>query len=188
MNQTEFEAALRTAKNEHDRIAWFGALLALESGLGSRVAVVGGSAIEVYLTSDKYTSSDIDVVGDKSAIIPVLRRWGFEQRIGRDQRVYWASESLGLVDLVGSKDKAGLAPRPYPTPYGEAFLGSIEALILRRLVRAPREESRELFEQAEALAVAFGDTLDWDYLTAEARYEKVDSLLEELRKRASSAR
>lgn len=188
MDRPEFEKALHAQRTGQGRISCFGALLASESGLGSRLVIVGGSAIEVYLTSDRYTSSDIDVVGDKSAILPVLRRWGFRPREGRDRRIYWAKRGLGLVDLVGPIDKAGLPPRAYPTPYGESYLGPVEALILRRLVRATREQSSELFQQAEALAVAFSDTIDWEYLTAEANYERVSALLKELRKRAAALR
>lgn len=188
MDLAEFDEALGAQQSGRARIACFGALLAIESGLGPRLVIVGGSAIEVYLTSDRYTSEDIDIVGEKSAILPVLARWGFRRHEGRDKRVYWAKPELGLVDLVGPIEKAGLPPRTYPTPYGESYLGPVEGLILRRLVRATREKSSELFQQAEALAVAFGDSIDWGYLTAEARYEKVSPLLRELRARAKSLR
>jgi hypothetical protein len=48
---------------------------------------VGGSAIEIHLTSGVYISMDIDIVGDKAAIGGVLRRWGFRREKGRDKRI-----------------------------------------------------------------------------------------------------
>jgi hypothetical protein len=187
MNRREFEAAIRSAPTEHDRIAWFGALLAADSKLRSRLIIVGGSAIEVYLSSERYVTNDIDVVGRKAAIVPVLKRWGFTQKSGRDQRVYWAKPGLGLVDLVGPTSRAGLPARRQPTPYGDAFLGPVEALVIRRLIRASREKSQTLFRQAEALATEYSRKLDWDYLRAEAKYEQIGPMLEELRKRVGAS-
>ena len=182
MNRREFETVLATASSEDERIAWFGALLARETGLGDRLIIVGGSAIEVYLSSGLYTSQDIDVVGTKRAIVPVLRRWGFREEEGRSGRVYWAKRGLGKVDLVGPNDKSGLPPRSEPTPYGEVLLGPVEYLIVRRLMRSGRERSTELFHQAEVLAAEYRTGLDWDYIRLEATYEHVLPLYDQLRK------
>src|SRR5690242_3698968 len=100
MDRRAFRRALRDAPSEGARIAWFGALLARESGLRDQLIIVGGSAIEIYLTSSRYVSEDIDIVGEKRAIAPVLRRWGFIEKEGRDRRVYWMKRGLGYVDLV----------------------------------------------------------------------------------------
>lgn len=182
MNRTEFDRTLRKAASEDQRIAWFGALLTAASGLDGRLIIVGGSAIEVYLTSSAYVSQDIDLVGEKRRIVPILRRWGFRQASGRDQRVYWIKTGLGQVDLVGTSDRSGLPPRRERTPYGTVLLGPVEPLIVRRLTRAARERSTALFRQAEVLAARFSRSLDWDYIEAEAAYERVLPLYDQLRR------
>ena len=177
MDAAEFAREIGKAKSAEERIAWFGALLRRESG--KDVEVVGGSAIEIYLTSSAYVSQDIDLVGERITIERTLRDWGFRQVEGRSHRVYWTERSLGLVDIVGQADRSGLRPREVSTPYGPALLSAPEPLIIRRLQRAARENSEELFRQAVALA-RLGN-LDWQYLESEARYEKVEPQLKRLR-------
>lgn len=178
MDGTEFAAEIRKTSRPDERVAWFGALLRRETR--RNVEVVGGSAIEVYLSSASYVSEDIDLVGDKSAIEGVLRRWRFSSLEGRSQSVYWSHTELGLVDLVGGADRSGIPPRKVPTPYGVALLSAPEPLIIRRLMRAQREGSEGLYRQAVALARL--GKIDWEYLTSEARYEKVEELLRRLRR------
>ncbi|MGP8076486.1 MAG: hypothetical protein ACLP8Y_07130 [Thermoplasmata archaeon] len=181
MNRKEFEIALAKARTEDERLAWFGALLTRESKLDGHLIIVGGSAIEIYLTSNDYVSMDIDVVGEKPAISAVLRRWGFQAEKGRDRRVYWVKGGLGNVDLVGERDRSGLPPRALPTPYGDVLLGSIEYLIVRRLMMARQKRSTEMFRLAAVLAARYKRGLDWDYIRAQAVYEKVLPLFEELK-------
>jgi hypothetical protein len=178
MDDTEFARAIRRAGSAEDRVAWFGALIARETG--KAVEVVGGSAIEIYLSSSVYVSQGIDLVGDIADIERVLEKWGFRRVLGRSRRKYWADKSVGLVDIVGSTDRSGLAPRKVKTPYGPVLLSAPEPLIIRRLSRAVREKSGGLFRQAVSLA-RLGD-LDWEYLESEARYERVEERLKELRK------
>jgi hypothetical protein len=180
MKREEFDRIIGRARTEDKKVAWFGALLTRETGLVGRLIIVGGSAIEVYLTSSQYVSQDIDVVGSRSAILPVLRRWGFRQKTGRSARTYWIKEGLGQVDLVGAKDRSGLPPRSERTPYGPVLLGPVEYLIVRRLMRAGRERSTELFRQAEVLAARYENGLDWDYIRIESAYENVLPLYEQL--------
>jgi len=177
MDADEFAREIRKAKSIDDRVAWFGALLRRESG--REVEVVGGSAVEIYLSSSVYVSQDIDLVGEREAIERTLRRWGFRQVEGRSHRVYWTDGFVGLVDIVGTADRYGLQPRKQSTPYGPVLLGAPEPLIIRRLQRAAREASEELFRQAVALAGL--ERLDWQYLESEARYEKVEPQLKRLR-------
>jgi len=178
VDAAEFARVIRKARTAEDRIAWFGALLASETR--KAVEVVGGSAIEIYLSSASYVSQDVDLVGDPAAIESVLRRWGFRQVEGRSHRTYWTDRLVGLVDLVGPADRSGLPPRKVPTPYGPVTLSAPEPLIIRRLMRAGRENSNELFRQAVSLARV--GNLDWEYLQTEARYEKVELQLNRLRK------
>jgi hypothetical protein len=182
MDVTEFSREIRRASTVEARVAWFGALIARETG--KAVEVVGGSAIEIYLSSSVYVSQDIDLVGDRAFIEPVLEKWGFRQVQGRSHRKYWTHVLVGLVDLVGQADRSGLSPRKVSTPFGPVLLSAPEPLIIRRLSRAQREKSKELFRQAVSLA-RLGH-LDWEYLESEAKYEKVEERLRELRKIADS--
>jgi hypothetical protein len=184
MNQAEFAREIRKARSDEGRVARFGALLARESR--KLVEVVGGSAIEIYLSSSVYVTQDIDLVGDPESIARVLQGWGFRQVRGRSQRLYWSDGLVGLIDVVGPADRSGLPPRKIPTPVGPVLVTSPEPLIVRRLFRAEREKSEELFRQAVALGRLGG--LDWEYLRLEARYEKVEAQLAQLRKIVGSGR
>jgi hypothetical protein len=182
MNEPEFDRKLAKAPTAEARIAWFGAILRKEAK--SDVEIVGGSAIQIYLSSDVYVSQDVDIVGRKERIFPVLLRWGFEPVEGRSQRVYWLKKPIGLIDIVGPGDRSGLRPHELETPYGPVLVSAVEPLISRRLVRAQREHSDELFAQAVRLA-RVGE-VDWSYLEAMAKYERVASLLKRLRQELQS--
>ncbi|MCI4344456.1 MAG: hypothetical protein L3J87_02370 [Thermoplasmata archaeon] len=184
MDASEFRRTIRTARSADERVAWFGALLG--RAVGAEIEVVGGSAIEIYLTASAYTSEDIDIVGDRTAIASVLRAWGFREVEGRSRRHYWTDILVGLVDLVGLADRSGLPPQTIQTPHGPVRLSAPEPLIIRRLMRAERESSTALFDQAVALAKM--GSLDWDYLESEARYEKVEGALARLKKAAGARR
>jgi len=178
VDATRFDKIIDSALRPEDRIAWFGALLAKESR--SEVEIVGASAIEIYLSSADYISQDVDLVGRKEQIDPVLGRWKFRQMEGRSHRVYWFKSAIGLVDIVGPGDRSGLRPRRLMTPHGPVLVSAVEPLIVRRLVRAHREQSVELYRQAVGLASQ--GKLDWDYLEAMTKYEGVVPLLRKLRK------
>jgi hypothetical protein len=177
MDGREFDRAVSSAPTLEERLAWFGALLARECK--TDIEIVGGSAIEIYLSSANYVSQDIDLVGPKDRIGPVLRRWGFRQVEGRSHRVFWFKSVVGLVDIVGAGDRSGLQPRRMETPHGAVLISAIEPLIIRRLVRAHREESNALYSQAAQLARRGG--LDWEYLETMAKFEGVAPLLTKLR-------
>lgn len=179
MEAVEFDRLIESAPKREDRIAWFGALLAKESQ--SRVEIVGGSAIEIYLSSSEYISQDVDLVGDRERVESVFRRWKFRKVEGRSQRVYWFKETIGLVDIVGAGDSSGLRPRRIETPQGPVWVSAVEPLIAHRLSRAHREKSEALLDQAVRLAE--GRKLDWEYLETMAKYEGAISLLKQLRKK-----
>ena len=188
MDRRGFEAAIAGAGSDEERLACFGALLSRETGLGSRLVIVGGSAIEIYLTAEVYTSQDIDVVGARSAIAPVLSKWGFSEERGRSRRGYWVKDGLGAVDLVGPREHSGLPPRAWPTPYGEVMLGPVEFLIVRRLMRTVSDREPDLFRQAEALALRYPKGLDWEYTRVLAKAENVLPLLDQLESRVRARR
>ena len=178
MDASKFDKTIATARKPEDRVAWFGALISKESR--SDVEIVGGSAIEIYLSSAEYVSQDVDLVGRRDRISPVLRRWRFEQLEARSRRVYWFKESIGLVDIVGAGDRSGLPPRRVETPHGPVLISAVEPLIVRRLSRAYREQNHDLYRQARELA-KLGE-LDWEYLETMTRYEGVYPSLKRLRK------
>ncbi len=180
MDAAAFDRIISSAPTSEDRLSWFGALLARESG--TPVEIVGGSAIEIYLSSAIYVSQDVDLVGRKDSLARVLRRWKFRQVKGRSQRIYWLKSAIGLVDIVGPGDRSGLSPRRMKTPYGDVLLSAVEPLILTRLSRFAREHSDGLYRQAVRLAK--GRPLDWDYLEAMARFEGISTLVGRLRKSA----
>jgi hypothetical protein len=184
MDAREFEAKIRDAPTPEDRLAWFGALLASEAG--TRVELVGGSAIEIYLTSGVYVSQDVDIVGNRLALAAVLRRWGFREIDGRSHRTYWFKEGVGLVDLVGAVARSGLSPRRIETPVGPVRLSALEPLILRRLVRSKRESAPALFRQAVRLSRVA--PLDWEYLEAVARFEQILPELARLKRTIQTSR
>jgi hypothetical protein len=181
MIRREFERIIAQARTEDERLAWFGALLAREASLEGRLIIVGGSAIEIYLTSDAYVSMDVDIVGARAEITDVLRRWGFKPEKGRDRRVYWVKREVGTVDLVGPRDRSGLPPRAFPTPYGDVLLSPVEYLIVRRLMMAGRQRSTEMFRQAEVLAARHRRGLDWDYIRVQSSLEKILPLFEQFK-------
>lgn len=182
MDASEFDSVIGQASAPEERLAWFGALLTRHAG--TYIEIVGGSAIEIYLSSDRYVSQDVDIVGDRGAVSETLRKWGFQEVTGRSQRIYWFKRNIGLVDLVGPVARSGLPARRIETPYGRAMLSAVEPLIVRRLARSKREGSKELFRQAIDLARL--GPLDWEYLEAEAKYERVVPLLDRLRRSARS--
>ena len=188
MDRSAFDASIAAAASEEDRLAFFGALLARETRLGSRLIPVGGSALEIYLTSEVYSSQGIDVVGTKSVIASVLLKWGLTPEGGRSRRVYWVKDGLGAVDLVGARDRAGLPPRRWRTPHGEVMLGAVEYLIVRRLMRATSDRDPYLFRQAEALARRYPQRLDWEYMRVLAKAERVLPLLDQFETRVRTRR
>jgi hypothetical protein len=60
------------------------------------------------------------------------------------------------------------------------LVSAVEPLIIRRLMRAHREDSSELYLQAVELARR--GSLDWEYLETMGRFEGVTTLLRKLRK------
>lgn len=187
VTRAELETALRRVRTPGEKVAVFGALLARESKLGDRLVVVGGSAISVY-TGGAYVSEDVDVVGKRSRLAPVLQRWGFKPSEGRS-RGYWIRDDLGLlVDIIDRADYVGLpqATRTQVTRYGPVRVAAVEDLIIRRLVFAKRQRSSELVDQAVLLWVRFGVELDTEYLDYHVRDEDLADLYREMIRRAAA--
>ncbi|HEV2519380.1 MAG TPA: hypothetical protein VGX00_02000 [Thermoplasmata archaeon] len=192
LTRLEFDALLRPVSDPGKRIALFGALLARESGLNAKLEVTGGSAMTVYSQS-RISSADVDIVGDRRRIVPVLRRWGFiAQEDPEDGRVYWRREDHSLaVDIVRRGRRAGSGrsgtSRVIATEAGDVYLTAIEDLIVRRLVFWSRDGTPALLDHAVLLFLEHSDEIDLDYLEFEVRYEKIDVAYRELRRLAEAA-
>lgn len=189
--KTQFDRILGAISDPVERIQTLGALLAKDSGLGSRLVIAGGSAISIY-SEGRYVSEDIDVVGGKERIAPVLERWGFAPVNDPDGRVYWARADLGLlVDIVHRSAGKGSGrsgrPRTIVTDYGPVQVSAVEDLIVRRLVLWSRYGKPELIDQAVALYTSNRDEVDDAYLEGEVRWERVEKAYRELRRLSASS-
>jgi hypothetical protein len=178
---------LRNEARPDRRQLYFGALLQRELGEdASAVIIVGGSAIEIY-SRGGYASGDLDLVGERARIAPILDSWGFK----RGGRLWQQSEwklSVGLVgtEYTGDASKA----RTIVTPWGPVRLAALEDLIIKRLASCKHWKIPGDFQHALLLARAFRDELDWEYIRSSAREYKVADLqttLEELVRSSSDS-
>jgi hypothetical protein len=187
--RSTFESAISSRAEPHERIAIFGALLAKDVGPRFDVIVTGGSAVSIW-THGAYVSGDIDVVGLRSRIVPVLARWGFTPDNDPDGRQYWSREDLQLaVDIINRKDYSGNTEwiLTLETPFGSVKVAAVEDLIVRRLVFWNRDGKDELLDQAVALFADNRSKLDSEYLMAQAKYEEIDEAYEEMVRLADAA-
>ena len=185
VSRREFEKAIAAESAKEDRIVVFGALVAKASGLRGSLVIVGGSAISVY-TSGEYISADIDLVGSKSRIVPILERWGF-RRDDQGDRPYWTRADLGLVvDLTGRVRYTGHVQgiRIFGTKYGPVSVAAPEDLIVRRLIFSKRGRKEESLNEAVLVFVQAGQGIDLEYVEARVRYEGVEDMYREFRNRA----
>jgi hypothetical protein len=185
-SKLEFDRILSSRSKLTERIQMLGSLLAKDSGLGSRLVIAGGSAISIY-TEGRYVSGDIDIVGEKRRIVPVLERWGFAPVDDPDGRVYWARKDLGLfVDIVHRSPGSGSGRsgrlRTVVTRFGPVRISAVEDLIVRRLVLWSRFGKRELIDQAVVLYTSNREEIDRAYLEGEVRWERVEKAYGELRR------
>jgi hypothetical protein len=179
MSLDEVRENLRLAKNETEYHLYFAALLRKAAAIPpDNFFVVGGSAIEIH-TVGRYTSGDIDIVTDDQERIPaVLDEWGFR----KTSRV-WADEELRLVvDLLewpytGSVERTTIMS----TPFGAVRLAAVEDLLVKRLISTKFRGQMGDLEQAKMLGLAFGETMDWEYVQAFAAREDVLDAAESLR-------
>ncbi len=173
---------LASTPKSHDRILYFAALLAKESG--SEVVVVGGSAIEVY-TRGGYVSGDIDIRTDRKVAHRVLAKWNF-----RDEGRLWIRSDWKIaVDVVGD----GYSGDPYrtttvSTPYGPVRIAVVEDVFIKRLASAKHWQVKEALNEAELLWSDYRVTMDVAYLDRQARTYDVGDLLREFRRRSPALR
>jgi hypothetical protein len=182
ITKVEAERAVASAESHTERILLLAATLtkALGSSKDATI-VVGGSAIEIY-TSSQYVSEDLDLVAPRQEAIKILESWGF----AREGRIWWRSDWKIAVDLVGP-DYTGSRRRTQiiDTRLGPVRLAAVEDLVIKRLVEAKHFQSREALEQALMLASEYQGRVDEEYLNEFARKEDVVDILEEARRKLS---
>ncbi len=132
-------------------------------------------------------SGDVDVVGRRDLISPILRGWGFTAEKDPDRRVDWTRADLGLfVDIIHRERGHGRTgtPRRISTKLGPVWVSAAEDLILGRVVRWSRNGQTQMMDQAVELFVTSGGTLAADYLGAQVHYERVQEAYSELQRLA----
>lgn len=178
-SELEVGRILGNTPEKHNRVLYFGALLARESQ--SEVVIVGGSAIEIY-TRGGYASGDIDIRADREKVHAVLGRWGF-----RDRGRLWTRADWGLaIDVVGDMYSGD----PYrattvSTPFGPVRLAVVEDLFVKRLAAAKHWRVAAALEEAYLLWADYRDRMDSEYLLRKAKEYQVEDLLEDVRRRSS---
>jgi hypothetical protein len=181
-SEEEVGRILAKTQASHDRILYFGALLASESE--SDVVIVGGSAIEVY-TRGGYVSGDIDIRADKASIHRVLAQWKF-----KDEGRLWIRPDWKLAIDVGGDPYSG---DPYratsiSTPYGPVRIAVVEDVFVKRLASAKHWKVQAALVEAELLWKEYRSTMNVQYLERQAKAYDVVDLLGAFRKRAPDVR
>lgn len=127
--------------------------------------LVGGSAVELY-TRGMSKSIDIDLIADRSAIVPLLLKLDFK-KTGRHfykNRIYIEIPSdvlHGRSAIVKYKNK-------------KIRVISVEDLIIDRLCACKLWDSVYDCEQAQMLIKAYKSKLDRQYLNERAREEGLE--------------
>jgi hypothetical protein len=160
----DFVAALAELDDPNERAAEAAALIqGAMAARGTRLVVVGGSAIAVWIP-DLHVSVDIDLVGvaTPAGLDRGFGELGFHRHHGR----HWRHHTLPLaVEVPGTMlEPRGAAVARLVTPAGRALeVISIEDLILDRLEQYLATGSEDVYRQAAALDR--DDRVDHAYLT-----------------------
>ncbi len=185
MDADEFRAAILSEETPHRQVRAFGAMLATESGLGTEgLTVVGGSALEIYTEGD-YVSGDVDLIAeDRERVVSVLRAWGF-----RKKGIYWVSPDFRpSVQIVGKYDSGSrLHTQIISTPYGRVRIGSVEDIVVKRLIEARHWRRPSALAEAMLAVERYGREMDWDYVEFIAKKDGVGDLAIDVRRRAGMA-
>ena len=164
----------------YDRILAFGALLAR----GERVvAIVGGSAIEVY-TRGGYVSCDIDIRADRSRVERTLAGWVSNTKgdcgfvlIGGSPSTWWGTDTPVIP--------TGATPH-HLDPDGPVQIAVVEDLFVKRRAgggQALAGSGRPLMRRISG-GETTRDSMDVTYLDRQALTYKVDDLLAEIRRKS----
>ena len=142
----ELKIVLRGRPGDERKLLFVGILNKYLPEGGREAVLVGGALVEFY-TSGGYVTGDIDVIGDRDAIVPLLEATGF----AKSARTWWNTDLELVVDIAG-RDlrrtehvvRVEFAGYSIPTV-------SLEDLIVDRLLAATYWKSRTDWEQAMLL-------------------------------------
>ena len=172
----KLEGALRGRPRDERKMLFVG-VLNKELPEGREAVLVGGALVEFY-TSGGYVTGDLDLIGDRDTIIPLLESAGFS----KSGRTWWNTDLELVVDI------AGRDLRRTETIVRVVFEGftiptvSLEDLIVDRLLAATYWKSATDWEQAVLLLRAHKSRVNMTALKQKAAANDVRDALKELTK------
>ena len=135
--------------------------------------LVGGAAVELY-SRGIAKSVDLDLIADRTKIIPVLREMGFHQA----GRHFYKGRIF--VEIPGQVFEGRTQIILYK---GQKIrISSVEDLIVDRSCACKYWKSQYDCEQAQMLFRAYKPHLDMQYLSERAIKEKVEDLIKDMEK------
>jgi hypothetical protein len=138
--------------------------------LKDRPVLVGGGAVELY-SSGAFVTGDIDIIGDKEALISILQELGFKR-----EGMYFTKGNIFFHLLSGPFEARSDVLSLKGTGFTLRVI-SIEDLIVDRLNACKWWKSAKDCEQAKYLIYVYIDKLDKEYLEERARVEGVIDVL-----------
>lgn len=167
----ELRAALDGRPREERKVLLVG-VLNRHLPKGRRAVLVGGALVEFY-TTGAYVTGDVDVVGDREDIVPLLEGAGFE----RTGRVFSHSDLDLVADVAGrflrkTETVVEMEVRGYVVP-----MVTVEDAVVDRLLAAKYWDSRTDWEQALLLFTAHRERLDRGSLKRKAGANEVEDWL-----------
>jgi hypothetical protein len=140
--------------------------------LKDRPVLVGGGAVELY-SSGAFVTGDIDIIGDKDALISILQELGFKR-----EGMYFTKGNVFFHLLSGPFEARSATISLKGTGFTLCVI-SIEDLIVDRLNACKWWKSAKDCEQAKYLLYVYVDKVDKEYLEKRAKVEGVLDILSE---------
>ena len=172
----ELGGALRGRPRDERKMVFVG-VLNKHLPEGREAVLVGGALVEFY-TSGSYVTGDLDIVGNRDGIMPLLESAGFT----KSARTWWNTDLELVVDIVGrdlrkTEDVVRVEFAGFTIP-----TVSLEDLIVDRLLAAKHWKSRTDWEQAILLLRAHASRVDTSALKRKAQLNDVADWLKHLSK------
>lgn len=150
---------------------------------GREAVLVGGALVE-FLTDGAYVTGDVDLIGDRASILPLLAAAGFE----REGRVFFQKDLGLVVDIAGRFLRRGESVTYVEFEGYRVPAVTLEDAIVDRLLAAKFWKSTTDWEQAVLLFTAHRDGLDRAVLRGKARANDVEDALRELTRKRPKGR
>ena len=142
---------------------------------GREAVLVGGALVEFY-TDGAYVTGDIDLIGDRDSILPLLVAAGFD----RQGRVFFQDDLELVVDIAGRSLRRGESVQYIEFEGYRVPSVTLEDAIVDRLLAAKFWQSRTDWEQAVLLFTAHRNSVDRAVLTGKVRANDVGDTLRKL--------